>query len=77
MALFNGPRGKICRRLGFQAFESPKFAAPTKSYPPGQHGPTYRRRPSEYGLQLKEKQKMKYLLVFLKNSSETISRNQT
>jgi len=61
MALFNGPRGKICRRLGFQAFESPKFAAPTKNYPPGQHGPTYRRRPSEYGLQLREKQKMKYL----------------
>ena len=61
MALFNGQRGKICRRLGFQAFESPKFAAPTKNYPPGQHGPTYRRRPSEYGLQLKEKQKMKYL----------------
>ena len=61
MALFNGPRGKICRRLGFQAFESPKFAAPNKNYPPGQHGPTYRRRPSEYGLQLKEKQKMKYL----------------
>ncbi len=61
MALFNGPRGKICRRLGFQAFESPKFASPTKNYPPGQHGPTYRRRPSEYGLQLKEKQKMKYL----------------
>ena len=61
MARFNGPRGKICRRLGFQAFESPKFASPTKNYPPGQHGPTYRRRPSEYGLQLKEKQKMKYL----------------
>jgi len=61
MALFNGPRGKICRRLGFQAFESPKFASPTKNYPPGQHGPSYRRRPSEYGLQLKEKQKMKYL----------------
>lgn len=61
MALFNGPRGKICRRLGFQAFESPKFASPTKNYPPGQHGPAYRRRPSEYGLQLKEKQKMKYL----------------
>ena len=61
MARFNGPRGKICRRLEFQAFESPKFASPTKNYPPGQHGPTYRRRPSEYGLQLKEKQKMKYL----------------
>ncbi|MCF7809058.1 MAG: 30S ribosomal protein S4 [Candidatus Marinimicrobia bacterium] len=61
MARFKGPRGKICRRLEFQAFESPKFASPTKNYPPGQHGPSYRRRPSEYGLQLKEKQKMKYL----------------
>lgn len=71
MALFNGPRGKICRRLGFQAFESPKFAAPTKNYPPGQHGPTYRRRPSEYGLQLREKQKMKYLYGVLEKQFRT------
>ncbi|MCF7921350.1 MAG: 30S ribosomal protein S4 [Candidatus Marinimicrobia bacterium] len=71
MALFNGPRGKICRRLGFQAFESPKFASPTKNYPPGQHGPTYRRRPSEYGLQLREKQKMKYLYGVLEKQFRT------
>ncbi len=61
MARYRGPRGKIVRRLGFQAFESPKFANMRKNYPPGQHGPTMRRRISDYGLQLMEKQKMKYL----------------
>jgi small subunit ribosomal protein S4 len=71
MARFNGPRGKICRRLGFQAFESPKFASPNKAYPPGQHGPSYRRRPSEYGLQLREKQKMKYLYGLLERQFRT------
>jgi small subunit ribosomal protein S4 len=62
MARFHGPRGKVVRRLGgFQAFESPKFGSMKNTYPPGQHGPTMRKRTSEYGLQLREKQKIKYL----------------
>ncbi|MDK2977199.1 MAG: small subunit ribosomal protein [Candidatus Marinimicrobia bacterium] len=60
MARYRGPRGKICRRLDYAAFESPKFSNPKKNYPPGEHGPTHRRRLSEYGIQMREKQRIKY-----------------
>ena len=43
MARYNGPRGRICRRLEYPVFESPKFGSIRKNYPPGQHGPTQRR----------------------------------
>ena len=61
MARFRGPRAKICRRLEFPVFESPKFASPRKNYPPGQHGQSRRRKLSNYGVQLREKQRIKYL----------------
>lgn len=60
MARYRGPRGKICRRLDYAAFESPKFSNIKKSYPPGEHGPTRRQRLSEYGIQMREKQRIKY-----------------
>ncbi len=60
MARFNGPRGKVCRRLDYPCFESPKFSRITKNYPPGEHGPTSRRRLSDYGIQMREKQRIKY-----------------
>ncbi|HAE88114.1 TPA: 30S ribosomal protein S4 [Candidatus Marinimicrobia bacterium] len=60
MARYRGPRGKICRRLDYAAFESPKFSNPKKNYPPGEHGPTHRHRLSEYGIQMREKQRIKY-----------------
>ena len=56
MARYTGPRLKICRRLEFAAFESPKFGNPRKNYPPGQHGMSRRRKLSNYGVQLREKQ---------------------
>ena len=65
MARFTGPRGKICRRLEYPAFESPKFSAPRKNYAPGQHGQSRRRKLSNYGLQLREKQRIKYLYDIL------------
>ena len=65
MARFRGPRAKICRRLEFPVFESPKFASPRKNYPPGQHGQSRRRKLSNYGVQLREKQRMKYLYGLL------------
>jgi small subunit ribosomal protein S4 len=61
MARYKGPRGKICRRLEFPVFESPKFASPRKNYAPGQHGQSRRRKLSNYGIQLREKQRIKYL----------------
>jgi len=61
MARYTGPRSKICRRLDFPAFESPKFSSIRKNYAPGQHGQGFRRKLSNYGIQLREKQRIKYL----------------
>ena len=61
MARYTGSRAKICRRLEFPVFESPKFGNIRKNYPPGQHGQSRRRKLSNYGLQLREKQRIKYL----------------
>ena len=61
MARYTGPRSRVCRRLDFPVFESGKFANPRKKYIPGQHGPTIRVKLGNYGLQLREKQRMKYL----------------
>lgn len=61
MAKFLGPRGKVVRRLDYPVFESPKFTSPKKSYAPGQHGQNMRRKVSTYGLQLREKQRIKHL----------------
>ena len=62
MARYNGPRERICRRLEYPVFESPKFGSMRKNYPPGQHGPNQRRtKLSNYGIQLREKQRIKYL----------------
>ena len=62
MARYKGPRARICRRLEYPVFESPKFGTIRKNYPPGQHGPNKRRtKLSNYGIQLREKQRIKYL----------------
>ena len=65
MARYTGPRGKICRRLEMAVFESPKFASPRKNYAPGQHGQSRRKKISNYGVQLREKQRAKYLYGLL------------
>ena len=61
MARYTRPRSRVCRRLDFPVFESDKFANPRKKYIPGQHGPSSRTKLGNYGLQLREKQRMKYL----------------
>jgi len=61
MARYRGPRLRKCRRLDFAVFESPKFSNPRRNYIPGQHGPSQRIKLSNYGIQLREKQRIKYL----------------
>jgi len=61
MARYTGPRARICRRLEFPVFESPKFSNIRKNYVPGQHGQNRRSKLSNYGIQLREKQRIKYL----------------
>ena len=65
MARYRGPRARICRRLEFPVFESDKFSSIRKNYPPGQHGQSRRRKLSNYGVQLREKQWIKYLYGIL------------
>ena len=85
MARYTGPRARICRRLEYPIYESPKFSSIRKSYPPGQHGQSRRRKLSNYGIQLREKQRIKYLYGVLENQfrnylllcSWTISANNT
>ncbi len=59
MARYTGPKTKIARKFGEAIFGEDKVLA-KKNYPPGQHGQNRRRKTSEYGMQLKEKQKAKY-----------------
>ena len=59
MARYTGPKSKIARKLGAPIFGADKVLS-KKNYPPGQHGNSRRRKTSEYGIQLKEKQKAKY-----------------
>jgi small subunit ribosomal protein S4 len=60
MARSIGPKTKIARKFGDPIFGSDKILE-KKNYPPGMHGNNKRRRKqSEYGIQLKEKQKAKY-----------------
>ena len=60
MARYRGPRTKIARKFSDPIFGADK-SFEKKNYPPGMHGNNKRRRKaSEYGIQLKEKQKAKY-----------------
>ncbi|NLC55188.1 MAG: 30S ribosomal protein S4 [Erysipelothrix sp.] len=61
MARYTGPVWKKSRRLSFSTLETGEELR-KRNYAPGQHGPTERRRKlSEYGLQLREKQRLRYM----------------
>lgn len=65
MARYTGPKNKICRTFGEPILGSGKNLS-KNSNPPGMHGNNRRRKaPSEYAIQLKEKQKAKYTYLVL------------
>ncbi len=59
MARYIGPKSRIARRFGEAIFGPDKVLA-KRNFPPGQHGNSRRRKTSEYGVMLAEKQKAKY-----------------
>jgi small subunit ribosomal protein S4 len=71
MATYHGPRCKVCRRHGAKLFlkgqrcYTDKCAFERRAYGPGQHGQKRRRKSSDYGLQLLEKQKAKRIYGIL------------
>ncbi len=80
MARYKGPKSKIARKFGEPIF-GPDRAFEKKNYPPGMHGMMKKRRKqSEYGIQLMEKQKAKYTYGILErqfaNLFDTASRKK-
>ncbi len=71
MARYIGPVCKLCRREEQKLFlkgakcVSPKCPVEKRGYPPGQHGNTRRFKQSEYGVQLREKQKVRRIYGLL------------
>lgn len=59
MARYLGPKHKLCRREGIALCGLAKCPINRNPNPPGQHGPKGRKKLSEYGIQLREKQKAK------------------
>jgi small subunit ribosomal protein S4 len=59
MARYTGPRVRISRRFGIPIFGPTKYLE-RRNYGPGVHGPKSRRKTTDYGLGLIEKQKLKY-----------------
>jgi small subunit ribosomal protein S4 len=59
MARYTGPRVRISRRFGVPIFGPSKYLE-RRNYGPGMHGPKSRRKTTDYGLGLIEKQKLRY-----------------
>ena len=59
MARYTGPKTRIARKFG-EAIFGPDKVLSKRNFPPGQHGNNRRKKTSEYGVMLAEKQKAKY-----------------
>ncbi len=67
MAKSTSTKGKLVRKFGENIFGNPKYdrLLNRKPYTPGQHGQSRRGKLSNYGIQLKEKQKIKFMYGLL------------
>ena len=67
MAKSTVAKGKLVRKFGENIFGNPKYdrLLNRKPYTPGQHGQSRRSKLSNYGIQLKEKQKIKFMYGLL------------
>lgn len=67
MAKITTPKGKLVRKFGENIFGNPKYdrLLNRKPYKPGQHGQGRRSKLSNYGVQLQEKQKIKFMYGLL------------
>ncbi|MCS7211231.1 MAG: 30S ribosomal protein S4, partial [Chloroherpetonaceae bacterium] len=61
MARYLGSTAKVSRRLGVAIVPKDEKYLDRRPYPPGQHGQNKKGKISEYAVQLREKQKMKYI----------------
>lgn len=59
MSRYTGPKFKLSRRLGISLSGTGKELK--RPFPPGQHGPTQRKKLSGYAIQLQEKQKLRHM----------------
>lgn len=72
MARYTGPKTKIARKFGEPIYGSDKYYE-KRNFPPGQHGAAKKRKKvSEYGMQLNEKQKAKYTYGILERQFRNI-----
>jgi len=77
MARYIGPKTKIARKFQEPIYGPDKYYE-KKKYPPGQHGNSRRRnKESEYGVQLKEKQKAKYTYGVLEKQFRNLFKKAT
>lgn len=73
MARYTGPSCRMCRRENLKLFlkgdrcYSDKCAFERRAFPPGQHGQNRFRKPSDYAIQLREKQKVKQMYGMLED----------
>jgi len=71
MARYTGPRVRISRRFGIPIFGPTKYLE-RRNYGPGVHGPKSRRKHTDYGLGLIEKQKLRYYYGLLERQFRNV-----